>query len=78
LRGAGGSREHVALRPLGVVGEELGWFFSVDDGRRVRPHFDAASKKHLAGLLGVPEQDVCRAAYIAVRGRTPAVGGRRS
>jgi len=54
LRGPGGSREHVALRPLGVVEEELGWFFSVDDGRRVRPYFDRPSARHLAGLLGVP------------------------
>lgn len=54
MRGPGGSREHVLLRPLGVLEEELGWFFSVDDGRRERPYFDRASARHLAGLLGVP------------------------
>lgn len=42
------------LRPLGTISEELGWFFSVDDGRRERPYFDRASARHLAGLLGVP------------------------
>jgi hypothetical protein len=60
LRGATGSREDGALPSIGIVGEELGWFFSVDDGRRVRPYFDRASARHLAGVLRVPEQDVCQ------------------
>jgi hypothetical protein len=48
------------LPPLGIVGEELGWFFSVDDGRRVKPHFDKASRQHLAALRGVPVHAVCQ------------------
>ena len=60
MRGPTGSQGHVALRPLGIISEELGWFFSVDDGRRVKPYFDRASARHLGVLLGVPEYDVCQ------------------
>jgi len=44
----------VVLRPPRIVTEELEWFFSVDDGRRVKPYFDKASARHLGVVLGVP------------------------
>jgi hypothetical protein len=56
LRAPIGSREVVALRALGTVSDELGWFFSVDDGRRVRPQLNKASESQLAALLRVPKE----------------------
>jgi hypothetical protein len=63
------------LPPLGSAQDELGWFFSVDDGRRVKPHFDRTSGRHLAGLLGVPEHEVCQeAVHRRIRRWVVAVG----